>query len=100
MEHKAFEISNSEYLCALLRVSGHAPEACGFITARLGYVKQEIVDSLVVDFQIEMAETLSLCWLVQKLRRQATGPVGSVAAVEALRILTDIALRKPDLFKP
>ncbi|EGG6362795.1 hypothetical protein HI999_000762 [Salmonella enterica] len=100
MSEEIREITASEDISAFLLASGWKLQDCHFVTERLGKVDSEFVGSLSADRTIQMEVTLSICWLVQELRRHAMGPSGSVGAVEALRVLVDIALQKPNLVKP
>lgn len=99
MNSNSMEISPADDVCAFLQASGYTQEECRFVIDHLGKMTPSVVSYLTADRRVQMVETLSLCWLVLELRRHATGPVGSIAAVEALKILADITLRAPDLFK-
>ncbi|EJS9528682.1 hypothetical protein N1387_001638 [Salmonella enterica] len=55
-------------------------------------VENDIEKLLVSDLKIQMAEALSLSWIIRELRRVAAGK-DKQAAVAALQVLRDLSFR-------
>ncbi|EEL1942548.1 hypothetical protein ACDA94_000247 [Salmonella enterica] len=55
-------------------------------------VEHDIEVLLVSDLKVQMAETLSLSWIIRELRNIATGS-DRQAAVAALQVLRDLSFR-------
>lgn len=88
------QISEKTYFCATLVASGYRLEEAQALTAFLDNPKPLTEESLMADRQLEIAETLSLYWLVKKLRERATSQRSSPeAAVEALKVLVELSSR-------
>lgn len=101
MTHKITEISATEDFTATLLASGYSQDVVEALTSFMsneGAISQEV---LIASRKLEIAETLSLHWLVTELRRRATDPkCDPGSAVEALKTLVDLSGRHRWLFKP
>ncbi|MGL4207649.1 MAG: hypothetical protein ACRCRW_16235 [Aeromonadaceae bacterium] len=88
------EVTEKTYFCATLGASGFQAEDVEALTAFLDTPGPLTEERLMADRKLKIAETLSVHWLVNELRARATSSKSSPeAAVEALRILTDISVR-------
>lgn len=87
MAIKIHEFTAGEILIALLFASGTPAENIGgFLGSTdkvLSVLSQPEVDDMVHNLRGETVEALSLCWIVQRLKRIAEGP-DAAAAVAAL----------------
>ncbi|TNI12718.1 hypothetical protein [Aeromonas veronii] len=97
---KPVEVDNRTHLYASLVAGGYSPEAATELTACLsrakGYadIKLDVAEPLLADIKLQIADTLSLYWLVNKLRYQATSVhTPPAAAVEALKVLAQLSMK-------
>lgn len=88
------EISAKTDFYTALVASGYSPEEAERITAFLNRNEVVTEERLADNRRLHIAETLSLHWLVNELRKRALSRDSSPAvAVEALRVLADISAR-------
>lgn len=88
------EITHKDDFCATLVASGYSQEDVEALTAFLDSPGPLTEERLMADRKLKIAETLSLHWLVNELRKRALSRDSSPeVAVEALRVLTDISAR-------
>ena len=91
---KATQISDKTHFNSVLVASGYRPEEAQALTAFLDNLGPLTEERLMADRKLKIAETLSLHWLVNELRRRAVSRDSSPdAAVEALKVLADISAR-------
>ncbi|HHX3383075.1 TPA: hypothetical protein ACU9K7_003709 [Salmonella enterica] len=86
------EIKPAQDYRAVFMAGGMSKECADRLVAYLDDEKQvenDIEKLLVSDLKIQMAESLSLSWIIRELRRISTGE-DKQAAVSALQILFDL----------
>ncbi|HHR4052776.1 TPA: hypothetical protein ACS50C_004751 [Salmonella enterica] len=91
----ACEIKPAQDYRAVLMAGGMSKECADRLVAYLDDekpVENDIEAFLVSDLKVQMAEALSLSWIIRELRRIATGE-DKQAAVAALQILRELSLR-------
>lgn len=99
-KRKATQISIKMDIYTKLVASGYKPEDAEALTAFLDEPGPLTEESLIADRKMKLAETLSMQWLVDELRRLATSSRSSPeAAVEALKVLVDISVRSEGILK-
>lgn len=89
------EIKPAQDYRAVLMAGGMSKECADRLVAYLDDekpVENDIEKLLVSDLKIQMAEALSLPWIIRELRRIATGE-DKQAAVAALQILRELSFR-------
>ncbi|OQM43560.1 hypothetical protein [Citrobacter braakii] len=89
------EIKPAQDYRAVLMAGGMPKECADRLVAYLDDekpVENDIEKLLVSDLKIQMAEALSLSWIIRELRRIATGE-DKQAAVAALQILRELSFR-------
>ncbi|EAW9401628.1 hypothetical protein QD58_00250 [Salmonella enterica] len=89
------EIKPAQDYRAVLMAGGMSKECADRLVAYLDDekpVENDIEKLLVSDLKIQMAEALSLSWIIRELRKIATGE-DKQAAVAALQILRELSFR-------
>ncbi|EAT1856029.1 hypothetical protein EJO82_04355 [Salmonella enterica] len=89
------EIKPAQDYRAVLIAGGMSKECADRLVAYLDDekpVENDIEELLISDLKIQMAEALSLSWIIRELRRIATGE-DKQAAVAALQVLLDLNRR-------
>ncbi|EDI1751399.1 hypothetical protein GD488_17800 [Salmonella enterica] len=89
------EIKPAQDYRAVLMAGGMPKECADRLVAYLDDekpVENDIEKLLVSDLKIQMAEALSLSWIIRELRKIATGE-DKQAAVAALQILRELSFR-------
>ncbi|EEN6254195.1 hypothetical protein FVH71_09835 [Salmonella enterica] len=89
------EIKSAQDYRAVLMAGGMPKECADRLVAYLDDekpVENDIEKLLVSDLKIQMAEALSLSWIIRELRKIATGE-DKQAAVAALQILCELSFR-------
>ncbi|EAQ2097929.1 hypothetical protein GWD80_03505 [Salmonella enterica] len=89
------EIKSAQDYRAVLMAGGMSKECADRLVAYLDDekpVENDIEKLLVSDLKIQMAEALSLSWIIRELRKIATGE-DKQAAVAALQILRELSFR-------
>ncbi|EAO3106347.1 hypothetical protein E3I62_10110 [Salmonella enterica] len=89
------EIKPAQGYRAVLMAGGMPKECADRLVAYLDDekpVENDIEKLLVSDLKIQMAEALSLSWIIRELRKIATGE-DKQAAVAALQILRELSFR-------
>ncbi|EBX6373948.1 hypothetical protein DS167_12560 [Salmonella enterica subsp. enterica serovar Newport] len=89
------EIKPAQNCRAVLMAGGMPKECADRLVAYLDDekpVENDIEKLLVSDLKIQMAEALSLSWIIRELRKIATGE-DKQAAVAALQILRELSFR-------
>ncbi|EJO1684260.1 hypothetical protein NRB86_002404 [Salmonella enterica] len=87
------EIKSAQDYRAVLMAGGMPKECADRLVAYLDDekpVENDIEKLLVSDLKIQMAEALSLSWIIRELRKIATGE-DKQAAVAALQILRELS---------
>ncbi|EHI9226205.1 TPA: hypothetical protein ACJW36_002487 [Salmonella enterica subsp. enterica serovar Anatum] len=89
------EIKPAQDYRAVLIAGGMSKECADRLVAYLDDekpVENDIEELLISDLKIQMAEVLSLSWIIRELRRIATGE-DKQAAVAALQMLRELSFR-------
>ncbi|HBB6668464.1 TPA: hypothetical protein G8X52_001597 [Salmonella enterica] len=89
------EIKPAQDYRAVLMAGGMPKECADRLVAYLDDekpVENDIEKLLVSDLKIQMAEALSLSWIIRELRKIATGE-DKQAAVAALQVLRELSFR-------
>lgn len=89
------EIKPAQDYRAVLMAGGMPKDCADRLVAYLDdekLVENDIEKLLVSDLKIQMAEALSLSWIIRELRKIATGE-DKQAAVAALQILRELSFR-------